>query len=779
LHSGNVLGAAHDIISRDLSVSPLRSQPQACLSMKTGGLITRIFLLSTVCSLLAVPAAGQQPAGRSDDVVRVNTELVQTDFMVFDKQGNFVDGLKRDQFTLKIDGKARDISFFDRIAAGSRNEEAQLAAARGASVSALGKGPAVPLDRGRIVLFFLDDLHLSPSSVSQARELLKKFIDREMRQNDQAAIASVSGQLGFVQQVTDDKAVMLAAVDRLRAQQSTTRSNEYPPMSEYQALQIQQHDIDVFEFFVDALIKQEPMLPRQTAGEMVNARASQLLEEGSSITTRTLATLKGFVDTTRSMPGRKIIFFVSDGFFLDRNNSNNYDRLQLITAAAARSGVVIYSIDARGLATGLPDASTSVAFDPSGRLSRGSMGELRASQDVMNALASDTGGRAFFNSNALSAAVTTALKETSVYYLLSWRPENEEQRNPKFRKIDLSVSGRPELVVRFRRGFGETGSDTATKVAKDSGSAPASKPPNEQINAVLRAPYPTSSLPVAIALNFLDTTQYGGTLTTSIKVGTSSLAVESQAGAPPTAVVDVAGLVLNDQGKSVSAFNKRFTIRITPNGAMIKPPDNIFYNHFALIKPGLYQVRVAAVDVKNETSGSAFRWIEIPDLQSKELALSSLIVGERRGESELAQADPSSNESAKPAEIRQVSLNVDHRFARSSYLRFLTFIYNATAGSLAAPASSDPSGASIPTSAVKVGAPDLAVQVQVFRDNEPVITTPLHKINTDGQPDLQRVSYAADVALNDLQPGAYVLQVTVIDRLAKASATQKLSFQVE
>jgi VWFA-related protein len=778
LHWGNVLRAAHDIISGDLSVSPLRSQPQARLSMKTGGLITRTFLLSTACSVLAASAAGQQPTVGSDDVVRVNTELVQTDFMVFDKQGNFVDGLKRDQFALKIDGKSHDISFFDRIAAGSRSEEAQLAAARGASISDPRKGSAVPLDRGRIVLFFLDDLHLAPASVNQTRDLLKKFIDREMRQNDQAAIASVSGQIGFVQQVTDNKAVLRAAANRLRAQQSTTRSNEFPPMTEYQALKIQQHEIDLFEFFVDALIRQDPMLPRHTAEEMINARASQLVEEGSSYTTRTLATLKGFVDTTRSMPGRKIIFFVSDGFFLDQN-SDNSDRLQRITAAAARSGVIIYSIDARGLAIGLPDASTSVAFDPSGRLSRGNMGELRASQDAMNALASDTGGRAFFNSNALSAAVTTALKETSVYYLLAWRPENEEQRNPKFRKIDLSVSGRPELVVRFRRGFGETGSDTATKVAKDSASAPASKAPNEQINAVLRAPYPTSALPVAIALNFLDTTQYGGTLTTSIKVGTSSLAVESQAGAPPTAVVDVAGLVLNDQGKSVSTFNKRFTIKITPNGAAIKPPDNVFYNHVALIKPGLYQVRVAAVDVKNESSGSAYQWIEVPDLQSKALSLSSLIVGERKTELELTQADPSSNEAAKPVEIRQVSLNVDHYFARSSYLRFLTFIYNATTSPVTALPPSDPSSGSVPTSVVKVAAPDLAVQVQVFRDNEPVITTPLHKINTEGQPDLQRVSYAADVMLNDLQPGAYVLQVTVIDRLAKASATQKLSFQVE
>lgn len=738
--------------------------------------LTRMLLLPAVCSVLAVSIAAQQQTTPSDEVVRVNTDLVQTDFMVFDKQGNFVDGLGKDQFVLKVESKQREIKFFDRIAAGSRNEEAQLAAARGKAISSSGKDSPVPFDRGRIVLFFLDDLHLSPASVSQTRSLLKQFLDREMRQNDQAAIASTSGQLGFVQQVTDNRAVILAAVDRLRSQQSTARSAEYPPMSEYQALQIQQHDTDLFEFFVDALIKQEPMLPRQTAAEMINARASQLLEEASSITTRTLATLKGFVDTTKTMPGRKIIFFVSDGFFLDRNNSDNYLRLQQITAAAARSGVVIYSIDARGLTTGLPDASMSVAVDPSGRLLRGSMGEVRASQDAMNSLAADTGGRAFFNTNALSATVTTALKETSVYYLLAWRPENEEQRNPKFRKIELSIVGRPELIVRFRRGFGEANPDETAKVAKNSPTTPARKTPNEEISAVLRAPYPASSLPVAIALNFLDTTQYGSTLTSSVKIGTGALAVESQSGAP-TAVVDIAGLVLNDQGKSVSTFNKRFTIKITPNGATIKPPENVFYNHFSLIKPGLYQVRVAAVDVTNGTSGSAYQWIEIPDLQSKGLTLSSLIVGERKTDGESEQADPSSNDSAKPAEIKQVSLNVDHRFARTSYLRFLTFVYNAMTTSVVSPPNNPTSA--VPTSVTSTATPDLAVQVQVFRDNEPVITTPLHKIKTEGQPDMQRVSYAADIMLNDLQPGQYILQVTVIDRLAKASAMQKLSFQVD
>ena len=584
----------------------------------------RLFLFLLATGLSGPIAPAQQPTTQSDDVVRVNTELVQSDLMVFDRQGNFVDGLKREQFVLKIEGKPRAITFFDRIAAGSRNEEAQLAAARGGAAN--GQLP-VPLDRGRIVFFLIDDMHLSAGSIQPTRTLLKRFIERDMRQNDQAAIASVSGQIGFLQQLTDNKTVLTAAAERLRVQQSFEHTAEYPPMTEYQALQIELPDEDTLGFFVDAVLRENPGLPRQTAVEMVNTRAARVIVNAQSITTRTLATLRGFIDINAALPGRKIVFFISDGFFVERNHSDNYDRVQRITAAAARAGVVIYSIDARGLTPGFPEASQNVPADPSGRLQKGSLGELRASQDAINALASDTGGRAYFNNNDLSASVTRALKETSVYYLMAWRPENEEQRNPKFRRIEVAVVGRPELVVRFRRGFGEPNSDDTAKRAKEA--TPPRKPAAEEMAAALRAAYPKTSLPVALSLSFLDTAQNGATLTTSIKINTSSLPLEPQAGVP-TASLDLAGLVLNDQGKSVSSFSKHITIRANPTATTLKSPDNFFFNDFALIKPGLYQVRVAALDSKQGTTGSAFQWIEIPNLQTKTLAMSSLIIGERK-----------------------------------------------------------------------------------------------------------------------------------------------------
>jgi hypothetical protein len=500
-----------------------------------------------------------------------------------------------------------------------------------------------------------------------------------------------------------------------------------------------------------------------------------MINQGASVAARSFVALRAFINLVEPLPGRKIVFFISDGFLIDQNRMDNWDRLQLITNAAARSGVVIYSIDARGVAGIIePTEQDRILRDPRGILRRSNSGEFHATQDGMSSLANDTGGRAFFNTNNMKGALATALKESSTYYLLAWRPETEEQRNPKFRKLELSVVGHPDLMVRFRRGFGEPPDETAKKKTKESNTAPARKTPDEEIRSLLSAPFPNRRIPVAISLNFLDTAQFGGTLRTAIKVGTSSLILDQQPDGAATAL-DVAIVVLNDQGKSVSSFSQRFAITALAKNAN-KPPESVFYDHVTPVKPGLYQVRVAVIDVKNGVRGSAYEWVEVPNVAAKQLTLSSLVIAERKAENQVQPAAATLRDPGQPEPLKELPVNVDHKFAASSYLRLLTFIYNATAGG----SDTKPmSGNAIPASTNGKAVPDLDVQVQVFRDNEPVITTPLHKIQTEGISDVQRVPYAAEVSLAGLPPGAYVLQVTVIDKLAKASATRKLNFQIE
>jgi VWFA-related protein len=741
--------------------------------------LIRLVVIASVCA----PYAGsvtfaQQPQPRPNqgaDVVHVNTELVQTDVMVFSKDGAFVEGLKREQFELKVDGRPREISFFERVAAGSRNEEAQLAAARGVANPSAAKGGApVPLDRGRAVFFFLDDIHLSASSISQARALLTSFIDHEIGQNDVAEITSASGQIGFLQQLTDNKAVLRAAVARIKTRPSLVLDAERPPMTEYQALLVSQNDPDVLGYFIDEMLRGDRELPRQIAGDVIRARASQMLLQSAHLTTASLASLEAVVRSAGQLTGRKVLFLISDGFFLDRRDPGAIDRMRSITSAAARSGIVIYSIDARGLVASTNDPSGTDAVDPTPRLQRASGGELTASQDGLNALARDTGGRALMNTNALSAAVTTALKETSAYYLVAWRPDNDEQRHNGYKRIDVNIIGRPELSIRVRRNFGRA--ETSETAAPTRSNPPVTpKTAASELREALRATYPKDALPTALALYFLNLVNAGTVLAASMKITVEPDAFSVLNG-KQTAFIDVAGVVFDDQGKSAGSFQDKLTISARSAEVQLKRAESLTYSHRVTLKPGLYQVRVAARDQKGERTGSATRWIEVPDLAAHQLALSSIIAGERTasGGAERAVAGSDKADGGTPPDtVAKIQLNVEHRFAHTSLLRFIVFAYNAATGDAAGAAVTEPLTKA--TSAM----PDLAVQIQLLRDNEPVMTKTLQKIETDGIADLTRLPYAAEIPLQDLPVGRYLLKVTVIDRIAKTTASQQLDFQVD
>ena len=719
--------------------------------------------ITTAGALLALAApalgqAGQNPKPpQPDDVVRVYSALVQTDVMVFDKEGHFVNGLKREDFELRIDGKPRSVEFFEPITAGTGNEEVQLSAARGLSSAAAASVRPVPLDRGRTIFFYVDDFHLSAGSLHLTQKLLLHFIEQDMGQNDEAAITSASGEIGFLQQLSDNKAVLRAALSRLTTRSFSVRDIERPPMSEYQALQIDRYDRELLDYFIEALQRDNPQLPRDAAAAQVRARASSMLHQAASITTNTLAGLESLVRSSSSLPGRKLVFFISDGFFLDDRNSDSIDRLRKITSAAARSGVVIYSMDARGLVASLVDASTDVAFDPSGRISRASIGELSASQDVMNALARDTGGSPIFNTNALDVGLSKALKETSVYYLLAWRPEPEEQGSAKFRHIAVNLVGHPGLTVRVRRGFFDLEPPATAK-------QPTNKPQPEQpmndsqaktstvvLRQALSAVHPNPELPVALHLGFVNTVPKGIMLTASMQVSTDSLTFALEDG-KQKAQVDVVGSVYDHQGKAGAAFNDRMTITASSLEQLRRSSRELIYNYPVYLPPGLYQVRVGARDPANGKMGTAYQWIEIPNLSAHQLGLSSLTAGERPPSTSATTSD----QNGLPTAI----LRVDHRFHRNSFLRFLVYVYNAAVS----PADSKP---------------DVALQVQILRDGQPVVTTPSKRVSSENVQQLDRIPYGGDISLEGLAAGRYLLRISVVDRVSKSSAAQELRFEVE
>jgi VWFA-related protein len=736
--------------------------------MKDSILVVCVFLF-LASATLGQTRQNPTPTEQAEEVLRINTELVQTDVMVFDKQGHFVNDLRPEDFELRIDGKLQPISFFELVSTGSANEESQLAAARGFRPGKAERAPvSVELDRRRVIFFYVDDLHLAANNLVSARKLLANYIEKDMRQNDEAGITSASGQIGFLQQLTDNKSVLRAAIERLKIRPYLAGDSERPSMTEYQALAIERNNRDVIDFFVDQIMKDLPSLstiaapgglPRGKAEQQVRDRARTMLQQAAAISTNSLSVLESLVRSVSKLPGRKLVFFISDGFFLDDRNSNNRDELRHITSLAARSGVVIYSVDARGLVASFTDASSDAPSDPSGRLQRAAGGELVESQDAMNALARDTGGRPIFNTNALDVGVTQALQETSNYYLVAWRPERNEQKSEKFRHIDVNVIGRPDLSVRVRKGFFdlERAPVTAARQSKNPDQKPdqsKEKTAETQLRAAITAPFPEHGLPVSLSLTWTDTAEKRQTLNIALQVNGEAFSSERESD-KRQAVVDVAGSIYNEEGKAGATFGERLTVTDQTKGTNTNIGPDLVYSYPLTLPPGIYQVRVAVRDEKNGRIGSTQQWIEIPDLSAHKIVLSSLIVSERTVTPAVAEprTAPPGNDQLPQG---RVTIRVDHRFHRNSFLRFLVFIYT------------------------QVGVTsDIAVQVQILRSDQPVITTSLKKVSTEGMSDLRRLPYAADVSLEQLPPGRYMLLVTAIDRLSKTTTSQSTRFEIE
>lgn len=722
-------------------------------------LFGRLLLLS---ALLLCPVAGARAQTQEkEEVVRVESELVQTDVMVLDKSGKFIDGLTREQFELRVDGQPVPLAFFERVSAPLRKGEAAPGAVAAAANAAIASRA-----RGRSVVFFIDDLHLSLDSLNPTRSAITRFIDEEMAPGDLVAIVTATGQLGFLQQFTDNKAVLRAAVARLRNIPPPIHDAEQPPMSEFIATRIANGDRQAAGFYITKV--QEGFFSKNNAGnnpasnsnavyEMVKTRATNITKQMESVTNGSLSALEKLVNTAGGIEGRKLIFFVSDGFYLDGKGSVSTAnrRLQLVTDTAARTGSVIYTIDARGLFAPFHDATGSKARDPNGFLDRSSVGEASLAQEGLANLAGETGGEFLKNQNYFDHWVSRVMDETSNYYRIAWKPSGDEQKGGRFRRIEVAVAGRPDLTVRMHRGYVPAAVRAADEAKSDKAGTKSdvkslpvkgseAKGAEADFRAALMAPVGKRGLPTALSTSFVDVPGSGPVLTSSVEVGTGMLDYGADGKQPAT--VDLVGLVLSEQGKQVSNFNKRLTVAPTASSTGEQP--GVIYNHKAPLAPGLYQVKVAARDARGGQLGSAIQWIEIPDLSKKQLALSSLHLNGR-------QVGGGADGSAP-----QIQFSVDRRFPRSTKVDFLGFVYNAARAGGA-------------------GAVDLSVTLRVLRDNKALVSSPARKLAPEAGADLARIPVTGAISLGQLPAGRYELEVSIGDNVAHTNAVERVVFEIK
>jgi len=587
----------------------------------------KLFLLATATCLVLFPTLAfsqtkPEPAGEAQDVIKFETSLVQTDVMVFDKNGRFVDGLKPEQFQLKINKNPREISFFERITSGgSTSKREDLASEQP------GEGVTLRPDANRrSVIFFVDDLHLAPDSLVRTRKSLLDFIDHGMRDKDLVAITSPSGQIGFLQQFTDDKPALRSAVARLNYRTNTKTDTERPPMSEYIAMKIREGDEQALIYYIQEVQRQSCFKAANTmictvtpqgARAMVKNRAQQMVVESAPATDNTLRLLEGLMRTAAQLPGRKLVFVISDGFYLNDVKTGSLDRIKKVTDAAGRAGVVIYTLDARGIVGDSLDVTNNRPLDSKALLAGASIGEISSSQDGLNALAADTGGQALRNTNRpMHEWIESVIDETSNYYLLAWKPDNDEQKRGKFKNIDVSIIGRPDLKVRARTSYFKSAALPLLTTKKKSDKDPA-KANADDMRLVIDAPVSQREIPTDVDLRFIQMPGFGTRVVATFSIDDSGLTFEMTDG-KLSADVDIGGILYDDKGKPINSFVGR--LRIFPQTSKASatvgsaPQKRSIYRFSTLVPGGLYQVRIGIRDLKSSRIGSAMDWVTVPKI---------------------------------------------------------------------------------------------------------------------------------------------------------------------
>jgi VWFA-related protein len=732
-------------------------------------MIKKSIIAAVLLFELASPHIGQQPLPQKqpgvspastktveqqndEDVVKITTNLVQVDAVVIDKNGKQVTDLRPEELEILEDGRPQKITNFSYVAL----ESATAVREEPAKTNDRNAPPVPPVrlkpeQVRRTIALVVDDLGLSFESVYSVRQALKKFLDQQMQPGDLVAIIRTSGGIGALQQFTSDKRQLYASIEKIKWTVSGRGG------------------VSVFAPLAGNDTTPTPMSGDSAATAAAIEDFDQFRED--VYTVGTLGAVNYIVRGLRTLPGRKSVVLVSDGFTLfnsgnPKGNQRVLDALRRLTDLANRASVVIYTIDARGLPTlGL------TAADSTAGMSAGDIEEALANrrnfffqtQSGLTYLAEQTGGFAVRNSNDLGSGIKRVMEDQSGYYLVGYRPDestfDKVSGRKKFHKLTLRVTRPGKFTVRMRNGFfGIT----------DEEAVPAKQTRQQQLVDALVSPFGAAGVHLRLTSLFARDAKGGPIMRSMVHVDAHDLTFIDQPDGSHKSEFDIVAVTFGDTGLVVDQLGRTHTIRLRD-----KTYERILKNGFTytvtvpIRKAGAYQLRTALRDIASQRVGSAAQFIEVPELKKNRLTLSGLLlkgmapqafINSGRGNSSQAENADDAVDETDPEANAAV-----RRFKTGMVMVYGLEIYNAQLDK-------------------QTAKPQLQTQVRLFRNGQLVFTGKEVAFDSSMQSDTKQLNLVGAMQLGkELAAGEYVLQLIVTDQLAKEKyrvASQWMDFEI-
>lgn len=722
----------------------------------------KFVLAPTFVLLLVLASFAQTPTPTpklvaEDDVVKISTTLIQVDVTVTDKNGKIITDLKSEDFKISENGERQEITNFSFVSASSESAQTPVKSKENEKPSNVPL-PPVPLKSDQVrrtIALVVDDLGLSFESVYQVRRALRKFVDEQMQANDLVAVIRTGSGTGALQQFTTDKRQLYAAIENVKWN-SLGRGG-----------------IGAFAPLEATPLEQSKAAGNTTVTQEALEEERKQLQDFSDFredifSVGTLGAINFIVKGMNDLPGRKSIMLFSDGFAICSPDNPDrcariVDSVRKLTDLSNRAAVSIYSFDARGLlTTGVTaqDNTSGVTAERIQNLSSTRSGEIFDKQEGLAYLASETGGRTFFNSNDINRGLEKALEDQKGYYLIGYQPDSDtfDAKTRRFNKLKIEVN-RKDMSVRYRSGFFGVTDEQIKK--------PTNQTAAQQIYTALNSPFAASGIALRLNTLFGNDKQQGSFVRSLLHVNAKDLKFVDEAGGKK-AVFDVLAISFGEDGAMIDQIAKTYTINAKGDAYQkLLNEGFVYYFTFPVKKPGAYQYRVAIRDGASEKIGSANQFIEVPNLKRARLTISGIILEnltvaqwQKFGSDSAGQTTASDN-SATYAN-NSMSDTALRKFKRNTILRYGFEVYNAKLDT-----------------AQKL---NLMTQIKIFRDGKLIFEGKNAPFELLQQTDLQRAKSAGALILGkEMAAGDYVLQVTVTDTLAKEKrriGTQFVQFEI-
>ncbi len=563
-------------------------------------------------------ATTQQQAAQQPAQIKVSTELIQIRAVVTDRNGNFVDNLSQDDFLLREDGAPQPIAFFSLERIPSPEPAGATGPKPAVTVPAVFPSKAASVSRSVVLL--ADDIHTSFESLAAIRTALRRFVDEQLTDRDVVCLKTMTGRLGVVEQFTQNRDILRKSIEKILPWRVSFETMFTPSLAgrivrgERTAIQLGAiiAAAEEGESRVGELIPSDEWRPeRETIQErLVKTKAMMMLAEARYLRLVTVATMSAVVDKMSEMPGQRMIAMFSDGFTsTGPGGETAITDLQPIISRAARSGVVIYTMNAKGLAIPMITASmvggTAVATARADdHVSDQVMSTLNESEmDLTNGLsvlASETGGAFFNNTNDFSGRLKKMLDDNSVRYELAYYPPPGKDPD-KTRNISVSVKNHPEYRVRAQKSY-------VLSKLRQANPEPEPKTGQGRLHRAMSQPLPVTDIRLSASVVTVPNTDQRKL---EVWISGEDLGVRSEA---DQSVLDleVETVTFDSQGRTIKSTREPLKRPVTPEQMGKLKEKNLQYVSRLSLKPGIYHIRVGVRDASSERMGTAFAWLEIP-----------------------------------------------------------------------------------------------------------------------------------------------------------------------